>query len=85
MTNSETIKILNTVLFFGKCELPNEYAKECLKTAIQALEKQIPNKSIDDEYCGFTSYICPVCRHEVEVSDYYCRHCGQKIRKTTNN
>lgn len=53
--------------------------------AIKALEKQIPNEPIIDACCLFTSYTCPVCRHEVEVSDYYCRCCGQKIRKTTNN
>ena len=39
MTNEEAIKILNTVLFFGKCDCQMEEIKECLKMAIEALKK----------------------------------------------
>lgn len=81
MTNSETIKILNTVLFFGKCDLPNEHAKECLKTAIQAVEKQIPKKPIkvgsgvhDYDY----DYECPMCRENIDEDEHHCK-CGQAI------
>ena len=40
MTREEAIKILNTVLFFGKCDCPKEEIEECLKMAIKALEQE---------------------------------------------
>ena len=79
MTESEAISVLNMIETHGS--LPTMAKAK----SIEALEKQIPNEPIIDSYWLFTSYTCPVCRHEVEVSDYYCRCCGQKIRKTTNN
>ena len=39
MTNEEAIKILNTVLFFGKCDCLREEIEECLKMAIKALKR----------------------------------------------
>lgn len=39
MTAEEAIKILNTVLFFGKCDCQKEEIEECLKMAIEALKK----------------------------------------------
>ena len=69
----------------GESDLVYRNRKMYAELAINALEKQIPNEPIIDSYCLFTSYTCTVCRHEVELSDYYCRCCGQKIRKTTNN
>ena len=52
-----------------------------LKTAISALEKQIPQKPIYDESKGL--YVCPVCK---ELNAYapddfndYCELCGQAI------
>ena len=79
MTESEAISVLNMIETHGA--LPTMAKAK----SIEALEKQIPNEPIIDSYCLFTSYTCPVCRHEVELSDYYCRCCGQKIQKTTNN
>ena len=79
MTNSEAIEVLNMIETHGP--LPTMAKAK----SIEALEKQIPKKPIIDVCCLFTSYTCTVCRHEVEVSDYYCRCCGQKIRETTNN
>ena len=40
MTREEAIKILNTVLFFGKCDCPKKEIEECLKMAIKALEQE---------------------------------------------
>ena len=40
MTKEEAIKILNTVLFFGKCDCLKEEIEECLKMAIKALEQE---------------------------------------------
>lgn len=47
MTNEEAIKIFNTVLLFGKCDLPKEETEECLKMAIEALKKE-PEELCDD-------------------------------------
>lgn len=38
MTKEEAIKILNTVLAFGKCDCPREEIEQCLKMAIEALK-----------------------------------------------
>lgn len=53
------------------------------KTAIEALEKQLPKKpkEADEQrirYC--TTYVCPGCGKEFTgmVSEY-CYHCGQRI------
>lgn len=40
MTREEAVKILNTVLCFGKCDCSKEEIKECLKMAIKALERK---------------------------------------------
>ncbi len=52
-----------------------------LKTAIAAIERQIPKKVIDDTEFG----MCPYCHGEFNselVSEYnvkYCLHCGQAL------
>jgi rubrerythrin len=40
MTRDDAIKIFNTLLLFGKCDLRKEEAEECFKMAIKALEEQ---------------------------------------------
>lgn len=40
MTKEEAIKIFNTLLLFGKCDLHKEEAEECFKMAVEALEPQ---------------------------------------------
>ena len=62
---------------------PIEKSIEHAKTAIEALEKQLPKKSkqADEQrirYC--TTYVCPGCGKEFTgmVSEY-CYHCGQRI------
>ena len=40
MTKEKAIKILNTVLSFGKCDCLKEEVEECLKMAIKALTVQ---------------------------------------------
>ena len=53
---------------------------DCVQTAIQALEKQIPKKPKKDEYCGFVDYACPICGRDVGDSrTKYCRNCGQRL------
>ena len=59
------------------------YITEALNMAIEALEKQIPKKPINEE----CYYICPRCRDDLGVSDddifiyelsmpKYCSNCG---------
>lgn len=40
MTREEAIKIFNTLLLFGKCDLRKEETEECFKMVIKALEAQ---------------------------------------------
>ena len=57
-------------------------SKECYKLIIEALDKQIPKKPINEE----CYYICPCCRDDLGVSDdifiyklsmpKYCSNCG---------
>ncbi len=60
----------------------NESEKcKALKTAISALEKQIPKKVVDDTEFG----MCPYCHNEFNselMNEYnvkYCLHCGQAL------
>ena len=39
MTEQEAIKVFNTVLLLGKCELPADEANEAIKLSIKALEE----------------------------------------------
>lgn len=46
----------------------------------EAVEKQkIIKKPVKDEYCGFVSYECPICHHDVTNVQRYCDKCGQKL------
>lgn len=58
-------------------------SKDCYKLIIEALEKQIPKKPINEE----CYYLCPCCRGDLGVSDddifiyelsmpKYCSNCG---------
>lgn len=84
MTNEEAIKVLNTI---DNCLKGNGYdwEHEGIKTAIQALEKQIPKKPMFRHYEneGERPYIkitCPAgCRVQVTPRDKYCPECGQRI------
>lgn len=51
--------------------------------AIEALEKQIPQQPIDDDW---EWYKCPKCKHDFEdvfktdvCKPHYCSNCGQAI------
>lgn len=49
--------------------------EECL----EAVGKQKIKKPVRDEYCGFVSYECPTCHHDVTNVQRYCDKCGQKL------
>lgn len=56
-----------------KCDISSCSNKDSFNMAIQALEKQKPNKI--KEY-----WICPVCNHDFGMyKANYCPHCGQRL------
>ena len=82
MTAEEAIKTIQVAIAEVEWEYPLDYSV-AFKTAVEALEKQIPKKPINEE----CYYICPCCRGELGVSDddifiyklsmpKYCSNCG---------
>lgn len=87
MTPQEAIERIKIIL--KNCEFTRA-DKKSLKTAISALEKQIPKKpdyegdGYDDEgNLIYDTWICPNCGckdYEVDYDHYdYCPNCGQAI------
>ena len=82
MTAEEAIKTIQVAIAEDKWEYPLDYSV-AFKTAIEALEKQIPKKPLNP--CG--RYFgkakggnCPCCGAQTNSSTYtYCRKCGQKL------
>ena len=56
---------------------------EAMQIAINALEKQIPQKISKEGYCGFVDYICPVCGNDIDLNKKYnyCSNCGQRLEQ----
>ena len=81
MTDSEAIKICNTIVFATSFSNPQgiplnttkEELTEAIRMSIQALEKQIPRKR--------DNYSCPICSHYFEDGECftYCPECGQRL------
>lgn len=82
MTAEEAIKTIQIAIAEVEWNYPLDYSI-AFKTAIKALEKQIPKKPINEK----CYYICPCCRGELGVSDddifiyklsmpKYCSNCG---------
>lgn len=82
MTAEEAIKTIQVAIAEVEWEYPLDYSI-AFETAIEALEKQIPKKPINEE----CYYICPRCRDDLGVSDddifiyelsmpKYCSNCG---------
>lgn len=72
MTNKKAKEILQEIIIADKTD--KEF-KDAIKSACEALEKQIPVKPIPVKSNNFCK--CPVCKFM--VSTYYCYSCGQKI------
>ena len=64
MTAEEAIKTIQIAIAEVEWNYPLDYSI-AFKTAIKALEKQIPKKPINEE----CYYICPCCRDDLGVSD----------------
>ena len=74
---------LTHLSYSGKADEQEEYTIKAYSVALNALEKQIPKKPINEE----CYYICPCCRGDLGVSDddifiyefsmpKYCSNCG---------
>ena len=74
---------LTHLSYSGKADEQEEYTIKAYSVALNALEKQIPKKPINEE----CYYICPRCRDDLGVSDddifiyelsmpKYCSNCG---------
>ena len=89
MTKEKAIKILNTVLAFGKCDCPKEEAEECLKMAIKALTVQSAQPEIIQ--CKDCVYFTPeksgehwnVCRFydAPKTADGFCNDAETKVKE----
>ena len=81
MINEEEIEILKHEHDYAQLL---SYVNEALKTAISAIEKQIPKVAEHED--GVWS-ICPCCggsvcndtEHAVNKEVSYCEHCGQAL------
>lgn len=72
---------------YYECDLTK--MDDMMRTAIEALEKQLPKKpDFEGEGCDqegnliYDTWICPNCEeyYEVDYDDYdYCPNCGQRI------
>lgn len=72
----------------NECESPNTTCEECRiaeaeRMILEALEKQIPKKPIEDaEHIGWLIWRCPMCGKEVgrvlEPLQHHCE-CGQAV------
>ena len=83
MTESEAIKICNTIVFATSFSNPQgiplnttkDELAEAMRIAIQALEKQVSKKPDYKEFA-----LCPCCNGKGLLNKQkYCDNCGQKI------
>lgn len=72
MTESEAIELLTSQLTF------NELNREAKQMAVNALEKQIPQKPIFDSYHR-AGHRCPNCNNTNPWGYKHCKHCGQRL------
>lgn len=71
MDVKEAIDELKFILEYDKYSSGN-ITCEALCMAIEALEKQIPQRVMEDEYC-------PSCDEDIEDCTRYCQNCGQAL------
>lgn len=77
MTESEAKKEIEHNVFCNTDNFEMTISKECYKTIINALEKQMPKKPLKDYVLPELDF-CPSCGCEVTRCDY-CPICGQRI------
>ena len=85
MTESEAVEKLKNMRLFMQITDKNSEHKfaeddySANEIAIQALEKQIPNKPKERDHIGFNTLVCPVCKGALYLYEPYCDNCGQKL------
>ena len=78
MTTQESIQVLNRLKAEIEWDLSLEY-QEALDEAIEALEKQIPMKMMEElDISGRPIRVCGNCEDEPGYGDFF-RWCGQRI------
>lgn len=87
MTPQEAIDVIKIAISEVEWNYPMSYAA-AFETAVEALEKQIPNKPLDvvEEYDGDYGR-CPSCnRMASDFHDFkFCRSCGQALDWSDKN
>ena len=71
MTTQEAIEALKFIQWQVDWDYPMEYAA-AIDMAVDALQKQIPQKPIPDGYKDK----CPACGLVVKFGEKYCKGCG---------
>ena len=79
MTESEAKTIIERDLNCLKQNKALPDSIESMEMAINALEKQIPNKPKERDCIGFNTLVCPVCKGALYLYEPYCDNCGQAI------
>ena len=85
MTESEAKKEIEHNVFCNTDDFEMKISKECYKTIINALEKQIAKKSKIYNYKYFDMFDCPNCKQTFDAWEgySYCPECGQKLNLET--
>ena len=90
MTAEEAIKTIQVAIAEVEWDYPLDYST-AFKTAIEALDKQIPKKPVvvGEEYIferdeWEKDYECPFCGNPY-ADDSFCSCCGQKLDWSDNN
>jgi hypothetical protein len=92
MTPQETLHEISTMVYRNTDNFEMRISKDCYKSLISALEKQIPKKPIPnnvksilirmgnyDWHKEITEYECPNCNENTSKIYNYCDKCGQAL------
>ena len=61
------------------------YFQDVCKTAIEALEKQIPKKPVKHRKSYAVFHTCAICGENVVDYEIYCPECGQALDWSVDN
>lgn len=76
-----SMSIIKCVLWVDSIETQTREANQIQTDTIAYLTRHVERKPRDvRSYIGCGRYgLCPVCGCDVEYTDNYCSHCGQRI------
>lgn len=83
MTIDEAIKHMKKLAKCIECKYnyeqgDREQQKDAIEIAINALEKDMPQKPIFDSY-HYAGYRCTNCNNTIPWGYKFCKHCGQAL------